>query len=57
MTNLGQHSVKTARNALISHGVDVRLMCALQVPWVGSVVPGVVRHTVREFRDPPSSAN
>ena len=52
VVNLGQHCVKTTLNTFIPHRINVRLMLALSVLWVGGVVYHRAWHTVREFRDP-----
>ena len=52
MTNPRQHGMKVARNAFISNGIDVRVMCAPGMLWIGGLVRGATGRTIREFRYP-----
>ena len=51
MANPSQHS-KEMKNALFSHGINIRHMRALGVLWIGGVVCNATECTVRELRDP-----
>ena len=50
MTNPWQHSIKITRDVFSPHGINIRLMFAPDVLWIGGVVWGGHRHTKREFR-------
>ena len=52
MTNPSQHSKETTRNVFLPHRIDIRLVRASDVLWIGGVVCRVTGYTVREFRDP-----
>ena len=53
MTNPSYHDMKVTRNASNLHGINIRLVYAPDMLWIGGVIYRVTEHTVREFRDPP----
>ena len=52
MTNLTQHIFKMIRNTPIPHGINIRLICALDMLWIVGVIQDATEHTVRVVRDP-----
>jgi len=52
VTDPRQHGVEMAWNTFIPHGINVCLVCALGVLWIGGLVLNATGHTVRELRDP-----
>ena len=52
MTNPSQHSNESTLNVSLPHVVNIRLIGALDMLWIGGVVFSFTGHAVREFRDP-----
>ena len=45
--------MKVTRNTSNLHGINIRLMYAPDMLWIGGVIYRVTEYTVREFRGPP----
>jgi len=52
MTNPSQHSSKSTPNIYLPHGINIRLIEAQGMRWIGGVVCNVTGYAVREFQDP-----
>ena len=53
MTNPSHHNIKAIRNAPNLLGINIRLMYALDMLWIGGLVSSVTEHTIREFGNSP----
>jgi len=52
MTNPSQHNIEMTTDTFNPHGINIRLVCALGMLWIGGLVFEATKHTDREFRDP-----
>ena len=44
--------MEVTRDTSNLHGINIRLMYAPDMLWIGGVILGITEHTVRELRDP-----